>query len=85
VKNYFANCMEKNRAYLVKRCKLFNVQGRIRGQISLVLNVNDNWDHVGVPRPMIMHRVSVWNGGASPIESAHQIYFQRHQPLLAKA
>ena len=84
VRTYFAECMEKNRQYVSRRSKLFG-QGRIRGQISLVLNVNDDVNRSDLPQPMIMHRVSVWNGGAKPIESAHQIFFHQHEPLPVKA
>jgi hypothetical protein len=84
VRTYFSDCMEKNRQYVSRRARLFG-QGRIRGQISLVLNVNDDVNRSDLPQPMIMHRVSVWNGGARPIESAHQIFFHQHQPLTEKA
>lgn len=84
VRTYFADCLERNRKYVARRAKLFG-QGRIRGQISLVLNVNDDVSREDLPQPMIMHRVSVWNGGAKPIESAHQIYFHQHEKLTEKA
>lgn len=84
---YFSQCLTNNRAYLMQYCKRHKTQGRIRGQVSMVVDVNlANAKRSDTPPPHIMNKVSVWNGDTSePIESAHFIYFMRSEKETARA
>lgn len=84
---YLSQCLSNNRQYLLKYCKLHNTQGRIRGQISMVVDVNSvNAKRHDIPPPHIMNKVSVWNGSSTePIESAHYVYFMRAEKEMSKA
>jgi hypothetical protein len=84
---YFSQCLTNNRLYVLQYCAKHGTQGRLRGQISMVVDVNlANAKRNDTPPPHIMHKVSVWNGDTSePIESAHFIYFMRAEKETAQA
>lgn len=84
---YLSQCLTNNRNYLLQYCKKHGTQGRLRGQVSMVVDVNvASAKGNDTPPPHIMNKVSVWNGDTTePIESAHFIYFTRPEKEKAKA
>lgn len=82
---YLSNCLTSNRAYLLKHCRLNDKQGRLRGQISLIVDTNAGDKRRSMPKPQIIQKVSVWNGSIEPVESEHRVYFHRSEKENVKA
>jgi hypothetical protein len=77
LRRHMFECVERNRNYVMKRCKDLDVTAKISVNVFLIVDLCEMVVRKTKPRPSILARVSVKIDKESPVESAQFIYFTR--------